>query len=110
MKEAAYQAKLLLALRAHPMLKNDSVIWKISDRYNGGIPDFCVVYKGRTSWWEVKVAPRKLTKLQEYYIQKINGNVIVSAGDWKNNWIRGDARAWRLPELIEEIVRRCIDG
>lgn len=110
MKESVYQAKLLLALRTHPALKNEAIIWKISDRYNGGIPDFCIIYKGRTTWWECKVLPRKLTKLQEFYLSKINGNVIVSAGDWKNNWIRGDARAWRLPELIEQIVRRCIDA
>src|ERR1700737_195370 len=109
MKESVYQAKILLALRTHPILK-DAVIWKFSDRFNGGIPDFCVIWQGRTTWWEIKVMPRKLTKLQEYYLQKINGNVIVSAGDWKNNWIRGEAMAWRLPELIEEIVRRCVNA
>lgn len=111
MKESVYQAKILLALRTHPILK-DAVIWKFTDRFNGGIPDFCVIWQGHTTWWEVKVAPRKLTKLQEHYIKKIGIAAHVITRVRSDNYIGGAGKFFgtcEIDELVSEIVRRCVN-
>lgn len=108
MKESVYQAKILLALRVHPALR-DAIIWKFTDRLTGGIPDFCVIWKGRTTWWEVKVAPRKVTKLQAYYIYKIGKSANVIMHYQGSNFIASggeDSLPFTIDELIEVIVRR----
>jgi hypothetical protein len=115
MKESVYQAKILLALRTQPILK-EAVIWKFSDRFNSGIPDFCVIWMGRTAWFEIKVMPRKLTPLQSHYLAKIKGNIIFnSSNDWDRNWVRGGdtpcgTSILTFDELIPEIVRRCVNS
>lgn len=83
MTESAFTSKLLKALRSHVMLR-DAVIWKLNDRTTSGIPDFVVTTReGRTTWWEVKVAPNDLTKIQRYYLAKLrfSWSVVLLKGD-----------------------------
>ena len=111
MRESEFTTKLLSALRRHPVLAS-SVIWKLNDRTTAGIPDFLVVFNGRTTFWEVKVLPRQLTKLQAYFINRLN------AGAWRiafvvrvqesYHWI--EDRPLEFAELVEEIVVRCVNA
>ena len=68
--EAQFQSKLIKLLKTHPLLK-DAIIWKVSDRFGGGRPDLQIILNGETTYFELKVAPGWLSKLQEYYLKKI---------------------------------------
>jgi hypothetical protein len=60
--EARFTARLLNDVRrARP----GAVVWKIADRFTGGIPDFLVCEEGRTTFCEVKLlgAPSSRSKL-----------------------------------------------
>ena len=54
-------------------LKDKGAFWKISDRFQNGIPDILGVLKpsGRFIAIELKVPPNKVTKLQEYILERI---------------------------------------
>jgi len=117
LREAEFTRKLLRALRSHAALK-DAVIYKISDRFSAGIPDFYVfvraghpVSKPHSSWWEIKVAPRQLTALQAHYINKLYPiSYVISRVDARNHFISGDPMAFNFDELVESVVTRCIDA
>lgn len=79
-----------------------------------GIPDFVITTaEGRTTWWEVKVAPRNLTKIQRYYLAKLRFSwsitmlkdviTIQPQGVPVNHF-------WSFRAAVEEIVRRCVDA
>ena len=70
MLEGKFTQKLLKALRSAPEL-HEAVIWKHSDWITAGVPDFSVTINGLTTWFEVKVAPNVPTKLQAYYLEKL---------------------------------------
>jgi hypothetical protein len=70
MKEGDFTSLLLRTLKAHPSLQG-AVIFKHSDFYTMGVPDFTITIRGRTTWWEVKVHPNKPTKIQQFYIDAL---------------------------------------
>ena len=57
-------------MRTHPALK-DAVIFKISDRFTAGIPDFVVVLNNKTTWFEVKVGKNTTTALQAEFLRRL---------------------------------------
>lgn len=77
MTESAFTSKLLKALRAHPALR-DAVIWKLNDRTTKGIPDVCIVLRGVTTWFELKVWPNRPTKIQWHYLEKLQRSYVVT--------------------------------
>ena len=112
MRESQFQSRLLKALRSHPALR-DAVIFKHSDRFNTGVPDFSVTTReGRTTWWELKVAPHKLEKIQKYYLNKLVLSWCVTLVQTNLFEIapQGVAIAkWHETDnAIEEIVQRCV--
>ena len=50
--ESWYQAKLIKAIKKE---LPHAVVLKIADKYLLGVPDLCVTFNGKTSWWELKV-------------------------------------------------------
>lgn len=114
MTESAFTAKLLKALRSHAALK-DAVVWKHADRISAGIPDFSVTVSGRTTWWEVKVKPNVMTKLQSYYLAKLHpcGFLIRASKDGRQvDFFNAEdgCGGGDFKGAIEEIVRRCVDA
>ena len=108
MNESSFTSRLLAALRGDPILR-DGIVWKLSDRFTGGIPDFLVAVRGRVTFWEVKVNPRKLTKLQAYYINRLFPIAYVIRTDGKQqHWISGDNDAYSFAELVREVTIRCV--
>jgi len=93
-----------------------------------GVPDRYVVAEGRSALLELKVAPRKLTKQQEYFLEKANklggfcmyislaksGDHAIaytySYGSWSETLIRKvyDGRSWHwdVGRLMELVPRR----
>ena len=116
-RESQFQSRLLKALRLHPALQ-DAVIFKHSDRFNTGVPDFSVTTReGRTTWWELKVAPNRLTKIQQYYLAKLRYSWCVtlqhSALGAVSIYPQGimtlsSAHVFQFRDAIEEIMRRCV--
>lgn len=114
MTESQFCQKLLRALRAHPQLK-DAVIWKLNDRTTRGIPDFVVTTaEGRTTWWEVKVAPNDLTKIQKHYLAKLrfSWTIVLRPDGCVAVFPQGVAIKvhYFFSGAVEEIVRRCVDA
>src|SRR2546423_13399962 len=112
MTERDFTAKLLRALRQHAALKG-AVIWKLNDRTTMGIPDFVVTLNERTTWWEVKVWPNVLTKIQCYYLMRLRlswcvilqkGIVLIRPQGMPVN------SYFSFETAIAEIVRRCRDA
>jgi len=99
MTESQFQAKLLKALRDHPALK-DAVIFKHSDRFNGGIPDISVTVKGVTTWIELKVYPNKLSKLQEYYLRRLQRAACV---------VYKEGKDMAIAIIANDIAIRCLN-
>jgi len=50
----------------------------ISERYKSGIPDSYCAYNGNSVWLEFKVDGHKPTKLQKYYLEKINEQCVYA--------------------------------
>lgn len=112
-KESQFQAKLLRALKAELSNRN-AIIYKHSDRFHAGIPDFSVSIGYRTLWFECKMY-RNLppTKIQQYYLDKHgdaaavitchdNGQeMMISPLEAVRGWITFD-------ELVTEILSRVI--
>jgi|SRR6266850_4298758 len=114
MTESTFCRKLLRALRSHAALRG-AVIWKLNDRTTSGIPDFVVTTReGRTTWWEVKVAPNDLTKIQHYYLAKLRFSWAVMFLKSGSVTIRPQGvpvnHFWGFVAAVEEIVRRCVDA
>jgi len=112
--ESRFAAKLLSALRQHPALK-DAVIWKLSDRTTRGIPDFVVTTReGHTTWWEVKVAPNKLAKIQSYYLTKLRYSWCVILLKHNSVTIQPQGMpvntSYFFGAAVELIVQRCRDA
>lgn len=112
MTESAFTRKLLRALRGHAALRG-AVIWKLNDRTTGGIPDILVQEsEGHTTFWEVKIAPNGCTKLQKYYLDRLRFSwVVVASADGRTCFLSpSDMTPGTFEELVEEIVRRCVDA
>lgn len=48
--------------------------YKVSDRFRSGLPDFLLCVDGQLIGVELKVGNNKPTRLQKYYIDKINAS------------------------------------
>jgi hypothetical protein len=111
--ESQFQAKLLRALRAHPALK-DAEVWKMSDRFRRGVPDVVIVMpNGRVTWWELKVAPNKLTKIQSYYLTKLRLSWCVifeppCAYTIRPQGVPVNSCYFDFSVLVRDIVTRCV--
>lgn len=105
MLEGKFTAKLLRALRTHPGLKG-AVVWKFSDRWTSGIPDFAVIYRARTAWFEVKVKPNKLTALQQEWIKRLGSCafVITAESNGRVAYFDGSTYAYFFNELVDKIA------
>lgn len=63
-----------LKQRVMRMLKKEyphAWLWKISDKFYSGVPDFFVLLPNRPIFLELKTAVGKVTKLQEHTIKEI---------------------------------------
>ena len=113
MTESQFQGRLLRALRAHPSLK-DAVIFKHSDRFSSGVPDFSVTVGCRTTWWEVKVAPNKTTKIQSWFLAKLGACAFVVKSSSDGRWVEWfnafEERGTSFNFAVEFIVQRCINA
>jgi len=111
--EGSFTRHLKRKLEAHPLLKS-AVVWKHADRFSAGIPDLSVSIGARTIWFEIKVKPRELTKLQRYYLARLNSgaSLIIAEHNGKSASLTvGEYVSPRLlmDGLVECIVRRCCD-
>jgi hypothetical protein len=70
MTESAFTRKLLKDLRAR-LVPRGAVLYKHNDFYTAGVPDFTITIGGRTTWWEIKVAPNTPTKLQQHFLDRL---------------------------------------
>jgi hypothetical protein len=106
MTESAFTSKLLAALRKDPLLKDcGAVIFKHCDRLTAGIPDFSITVKGRyTTWWEVKVMPNGLSKIQKYYIDKLKPAAHVLWVDGNKFHLDGTVGTYTFKQLIDTIA------
>lgn len=109
MKESAFTAKLLKALRAHPALRDRAAIIKHANPFHRGIPDFSVTIQRRTWWYEVKKRGEKPTKIQLWHLHRMDGDLITFHGN--EAFITPlQGFGWlSINELTEEIVSRCND-
>lgn len=103
---------MLRALKSSTALRN-AVIFKHSDRFSAGIPDFSVTVNGNTLWVEVKMWPNTPTKLQEFYLKKLAASavVVVAAKNGKLGYLSQDGcstSAYNFTVLVAEIAKRCV--
>lgn len=106
MLEGAFTSKLLKKLRDHSALK-DAVIFKHSDYFTRGVPDFSISINSLTTWWEVKMEPNEPTKIQAYYLNKLRpvSYVITAHLSGKRAWITpSEYGPMDVDDLVEEIV------
>jgi hypothetical protein len=68
--ETNLKKQLITALSTFPNI----YYRKLSDRFHAGLPDFIIVYNGKTVWLELKVYPNKLTALQGHEITKLRNS------------------------------------
>lgn len=81
-----------LKMKVQRYLKNiDAFSMKISDRFSSGIPDMCIVFKGRTIWIELKTPTGVVSAIQDYHIKEINRHC-------------GEAYVVRSLERLKEIL------
>lgn len=50
----------------------DIFFYKVNDRFHSGLPDFLLCLDGHLCGIELKVGKNEATKLQRYYIDRIN--------------------------------------
>lgn len=74
MTESQFSSKLLRALRA---AMPQAVIFKISDRFTSGIPDFVVIHEGLATWFELKVKNNKPTLIQWETLRRLRRGYLV---------------------------------
>lgn len=109
MKENAFTSKLLRALKQHPALR-DALIWKVSDRFAAGRPDVQIILNGVTTYFELKVAPNRCTKLQLYFICALRRAYIVTMlSDGTVFFGDGKANSPMMPfnDAVEQIAAWC---
>ena len=105
--ESQFTARLLRALRAHPALR-DAVIWKHNDRTTRGIPDFSMTINGRTTWWEIKVGDNRLTKIQKYFIERLQPVAfVVRCKCGSLHFLNETAPSMDFGFLVDQIVSRA---
>lgn len=82
MTESHVTRKLLRRLRE---TLPAAVIFKHNDFYTAGIPDFTITLNGKTTWFEIKVIPNKVTELQALFIVKLQprSHIITFSRDGK---------------------------
>jgi hypothetical protein len=111
--ESQFTAKLLRALRSHTALREAWIV-KHNDRTTSGIPDFSISVGRITLWFEVKIWGNELTKLQQWTIKQLGkGGVQIHArkdGKVANIIPIYPAALLEFSELVEEIVRRCVNS
>jgi|SRR5208282_1013397 len=114
MLEGEFSRKLLAALRKHPALAK-AVIWKHNDASTKGIPDFSISIGRITFWFEVKMEGNSCTKLQGYNLQRLRdgGCLIVASANGHSSHLYMphliSTFGFDLKELVEVIVRRCVN-
>lgn len=113
MTESQFQTKLLRALRSHTALKN-AVIFKHADRWSAGIPDFSVTLNERTTWWEIKVKPNTMTKLQSWFLAKLGATAFCIRATKDGQWVEVFNAKYgysnQFAATVEEIVTMCRYG
>jgi len=108
MTEARFQAKLLKELRKHPALK-EAVIFKHSDRFNGGVPDISITIGAQTTWLELKVYPNKPDKLQQFYLNRMQRSHVLTL-DSKTGYILNIWQCWdSIERAANDIAIRCLN-
>ena len=74
--ESKFTREIMKKLRAHPWLDN-AVIFKLNDFYTSGVPDLVIAINGISTWFELKVEPGVPTKLQQFYLDKLQPRAYV---------------------------------
>jgi hypothetical protein len=113
-REAAFQSKLLKALRSHPALR-DAVIVKLNDRFTRGLPDIMICLHGVTTFFELKKWPETPTKIQSYFLQRMAPNSWVLTFDrgmatFMYSGAKGNQFILRnesLAQTVSAVVARC---
>jgi hypothetical protein len=112
-RESDLQRRLLRTLKQHPALK-DAVIFKFNDQFTRGIPDILISLNGVCTWLELKVWPNTPTKIQAYFIKRLQRAHVVTLHKDRfiYIWPPHEKMApvmndWTFPEAVKEIVRRC---
>lgn len=109
MTESMFTGKLIRALKQHPALR-EAWIQKHNDRSSAGIPDLSVSIGCGTLWIEVKVAPYRPTRLQDWTLRKLGvGAMLVAAlNDGRSVAVvcydNSSAKFLDFDNAIEEIV------
>lgn len=108
MLEGAFTSKLLKKLRTHPILK-DAVIYKHSDYFTKGVPDFSITWQpaALTTWWEVKISPNTLTQIQKWYLDHLRpvAYLITAHPSGREAVIYpSEYGSMNIESLVEEIV------
>lgn len=108
MLEGAFTSKLLKKLRTHPVLK-DAIIYKHSDYFTKGIPDFSITFPpaSLTTWWEVKMFHNQPTGLQQWYhdhLRPVSYFIIAQPDGKMARIIPSEYGIMNIESLVEEIV------
>lgn len=106
MLEGAFTSKLLKKLREHPVLKK-AVIFKHSDYFTKGVPDFSITYGSLTTWWEVKISPNTPTSIQQWYLDHLRpvSYLITAHPSGREACIfPSEYGSMNIESLVEEIV------
>lgn len=116
MSESQFTSRLIRALRA---ALPGAFVRKLSDRYTAGLPDFFVVFDGRTTWFEVKLAGGRIAPLQRETLRLMRRAWFVV---WDKNARRGKLMrpmpkcsrepfeiSFSVPfsDLVERVVTLC---
>jgi hypothetical protein len=109
MTEGKWTQKLLQRLRA---VMPEAYIIKHHNYYTSGIPDFSITIGYRTTFWEIKVMPNRLTALQAETIRRLGdaGHVITATADGKRAWVSGLEATIPMDELVEYIIKEAKGG
>lgn len=108
MTESQFTQRLLRELRRR---MPDAVIFKHNDRTTGGIPDFSITVGGKTTWWEVKVYPNKLSTLQMETLRRLGSAcayLVISRGEAFSRIIANSERQWNFHDFKSLEIAICM--
>jgi hypothetical protein len=110
MRESYFQAKLLRALRKHPVL-HGAFITKHNDAWTAGLPDISVAPANTLAvfYFELKVYPNIPTKLQFHTAKRLGNRAhFLSVEKDGSFWVDYKEKYDDFEDLVERVVRMCV--